>query len=708
MKNHHTANTTPAALEGSLARRLDQLASRLRWFVFVQGLAVVLAVFVVSCAVQFVLDYWLHGIRVSVRAAMLAGVLGVTGWVATRHLLRPLRSPMGRPQVANLIERSYPQLSSTLISAVRFSMGEVGEAASNSRDMVKAVIDAAAQRVSHIDFMVVLDRNRMRQRASIVAVVIVLVGLIGGFAPESFRVGIARNILLQDVDWPRRTRLVVDSEDGVIRAARGDDVVIEARAEGVQPRSVEIFFQTASGTEAREPMFTVGSADNYRYRFTMKSAEEDFQFYLEGGDDKTQDYQVTLVDRPRVVATSMLIKPPSYAGLSELELADGQRSTQVLPGSEVIIRATTNKPIVAASLRAGTEDLAGANVEGSQCVASFTAMKTRTCHFELLDEVDLQNRHPVRFSIRVLKDEAPRVKLSMESVGDMITPEAVLPLEVTFQDRYGIALAELNYQVLREGESTQKIFLPGFEAGTKSFLASVKWPASGASVLPGDRLSIQARASDFDDVLGPNHAQSAENTIRVVTRDELLAELARREQEYRQTFERLVDNQEQLRGKLLSVKSDQDSGETFDASGRLATLERQQRNITSSLNMIRQQFYQILTQLEINGLDTRDERERLEVNILVPLDELAKRDLIDAADSIRAWSRKGDQGSSARVDKLQVAVLKKMRSVLANMLQWEGYHEVVTMLRDIIRLQRELGDESQDALLKDADDVFDD
>ena len=42
------------------------------------------------------------------------------------------------------------------------------------------------------------------------------------------------------------------------------------------------------------------------------------------------------------------------------------------------------------------------------------------------------------------------------------------------------------------------------------------------------------------------------------------------------------------------------------------------------------------------------------------------------------------------------------------MIQWEGYQEVVTMLRDIIRLQQELRAETQTTLEKEASDVFDD
>ena len=219
-------------------------------------------------------------------------------------------------------------------------------------------------------------------------------------------------------------------------------------------------------------------------------------------------------------------------------------------------------------------------------------------------------------------------------------------------------------------------------------------------------MALHARAADADDVSGPNEAQSVEHILRVVTRDEFLADIARREQEYRQSFERLLENQEQLRGQMLTLRSESESGTVDGLPSTLTSLERRQRNLTASVNIIRQQFEQILEELEINGLDTRDERERLENSIIELLSELTRRDMVDAADSLRAWARQPSVDAGAYADDLQDTVIKKMRSVLSNMIQWEGYYEVVTMLRDIIRLQKELGEEAGESLLEEAEGVF--
>jgi hypothetical protein len=696
-------------LDALVLRRLRIVANRLRRYILVEGLAWVLGFMLAASLVQVGLDLGARGLRWSMRAALLALVLAGTGWLAWRRIVRPLRKRIGLAEVANLVERKYPQLGSILISGLRFSTGEVGFPETNSPGMMAAVISRAGREGKAVDFNVVLDPRRVRWSwAGIAAVVLVGMGLTLTL-PEITALWFARSVLLQEVALPKRTHLVVNLEGDELIAARGDDVVIEASANGVQPREVEIVFETVSGKRGREAMVTVGASGSYRYRYTAKNAQEDFAFHLEGGDDQTGSYRVRLLDRPRVQHSEMRIVPPAYTRMDPYTLGDERRSAQVLPGSGVTVSIEANKPVALATLIAGEDAAAEAACEDQRCTVSIRPVETETYHFALVDKVGLENRRPARFSIRVIRDEPPHVRMKLSGVGDMITPEAVLPIEAEYGDTYGLATAELVYQVLREDAPERSISLPDFRPHTRTFKASVSWPVSSEALVPGDRLALMARATDFDDVSGPNFAQSPDLTLRIVTRDELLAELARREQAHRVDFERLVDAQEQLRGRLLTVLG-QHRGPTAlpDLASAAGPLERRQRNLVGSVNVIRQQFEQILSELRVNQLGTKDEVRRLRQGIIDPLTQLAKRDLITAADMIRRWARDGSPERASLIDPQQVAVISQMRAVLENMIQWEGYHEIVNMLRDIIRLQRELNEEAEQTLLDSAGDIFED
>ena len=174
-------------------------------------------------------------------------------------------------------------------------------------------------------------------------------------------------------------------------------------------------------------------------------------------------------------------------------------------------------------------------------------------------------------------------------------------------------------------------------------------------------------------------------------------------------FERLIDAQEQLRGRLLSLiglSTAEDGTEDFAVT--IATLERRQRSIASSVNVVRQQVEQVLTEHRINQIATQTVEERLGLEIAEPLSRLTARVLPEAADTIRRWSHDPQGEVGSMVDAQQVALLSQMRAILANMLQWEGYQEAVNMLRDILRLQNELRTETKDAAKQQGTGVFDD
>ena len=710
------ADTPRPTLDATVSSRLRAVAWRLRGYLLIEGAARVAVFIVLAAVVQFLLDYGARGLRWSMRAALLAAIVVLTLGVLWRRVISILALRIDPADTAKLVERRFPQLSSLLISAVRFASGEVGPAETNSPSLMASAVRRAADGARALDFAAVLAPRRARRAAAALVAALAVTIAVPAAAPEVAKLWFARNVLLREVPWPKRTRLIVDLPHGELVGARGDDLTVQARAEGVQPREVEIRFTTDSVQRGRETMSAVGRDENVHYRYTFKNAREEFTFHLEGGDDTTEVFRARLLERPRVDSAEINVVPPAYTKLEPLTVGDGQRAVQVLPGSAVTIRIRTNKPVAKATVMAGETAIADRN-QGPRSddlghptdrhAVTIMPRETQTYHFALVDDVGLEDRQPARFSVRMLKDDPPRARMRAPGVGEMITPEAIVPIELEYADTYGLAAAELFYQITRDSTQAGSIELSGFKPGTTTYATSLKWSVSSAGVTPGDRLILNASAADFDDVTGPNVGASPELSVRVVTRDELLSELSRREHEYRMDFERLIDAQEQLRGRLLTVMgSEGGQPGSADFVSAVSNLERRQRGIAGSVNVIRQQFEQVIVELRISQLATQTVEERLGGGIVEPLTDLALRDFVTAADTIREWSRDASKETALRIDGQQVALLKQMRAILANMIQWQGYQEAVSMLRDVLSLQEELKRETNEKLKKEGKDVF--
>jgi hypothetical protein len=182
--------------------------------------------------------------------------------------------------------------------------------------------------------------------------------------------------------------------------------------------------------------------------------------------------------------------------------------------------------------------------------------------------------------------------------------------------------------------------------------------------------------------------------LRVVSREELMAELNRREQEYRQDFERLLNQQEELYGELLSLAGNPGTS-AGDASRRLGQLARLQRDFGGRANGLRLQFEQILSELRINQLSSAAAEARLGGGIVEPMTFLSRTRMPVAAEQLEALGRETTAGNMQLARDTQAELIAEMQRILTAMLKWEGFQEAVSLLREVLKLQGNLSQETE-------------
>lgn len=695
------------AFEQQVIVPLERQRRRLRFYRAVEGVFLACATVVGLFAAQLVLDYFLR-FRRDTRAVLLVLILAATGYALWRFLIRPLSRRFDAFDLAGEVQRRFGGDDALLVSAMEFHAGHVGPKAGNSPALVDSVIARAANEARDLPFDDLVDGSRARRFGwgmagiglALVASLIVV--------PATLGTWFDRNILLSDVSWPKRTLLIVETDDdGVIRAAVGDDVEIRASVDPQYevPRQVDILFVTDSDKKGRETMTGVGQRG---FRSSFSRVREPFRFQLRGGDDITRWYEVELSERPRVDEAVLTVTPPSYTRLDMVRLAEGQRSAEMYRGSTLTMQIRCNKTITSARVMSGGKVVTDAiPADDGTWIAEVQPAETSTYYFDLVDDIGFRNVNPVRFSARIVQDHTPKVKLSIPDVGNLVTLNAVLGIEAEFTDDLGLAEAGVFYRVSDADETS--IELDGFAPYRTLFSAQTNWNVAAADAEIGSQVSIFARASDYDIVSGPNERESAAVTFRIATVEELQAEFARREQEYRRQFERLMQSQERIRRELLSLLARVNEPQTnADLELLLAPMERRQRQLNAQVNLIRRQFEQLVSELRINQLATNETQKRLVDSIITPMSQLAVKELTDGADLLRRLGREKTDVLAAAVDPLQARILARMQIILDNMLKWEGYQETVNMLREILQLQRELRDETRDEIDRAGGDVFDD
>lgn len=284
----------------------------------------------------------------------------------------------------------------------------------------------------------------------------------------------------------------------------------------------------------------------------------------------------------------------------------------------------------------------------------------------------------------------------------MITPQAVLPIDIELSDAYGLASADVAFTSAKGMDKPTAEPLADFERAAKIFNRSIEWSVARHKLSEGDRLSLWAEATDYDSISGPNVGKSPPAVFRIVSREELAAELNRRQHEYRQDFERYLRRQEELYSELLSATQEAATdAERQQQAQRLRQLARRQRDQASQVGTVAQQFEQVLSEMRINALSTPTVEERLGRGVAQPLRDLARERMPSAAQTVEQLAGQRDARLIQESRTSQAAIRDEMNSILGRMLEWERLEEAVILLRDVLNMQRNVGKETENTLERD-------
>lgn len=725
---------------------LRRLGLRARRAAVLEGALYVLCAALGLLVAQYLADRLLR-LEVGPRAVLLAAVVGTVAVQCVRRVIRPWRRQVRPDAVASILERRRPQ-GDELLSAVQFALAGAGDARFNSPDLVGALIERASARFADAPLADVVDTRRARRALLAAGAALTIVTAAAWADSASARVFLMRNYLLSNTPWPSRTRLKpAGFIDRRMRWPRGDPLTLVVDAEGEAPtRGVRMEYRSASGQRGERSMASLGPR---RFRLDFGPLDESMtvRFVIDGFgiDERSDDYRVEALARPAVESIEVRVSPPEYARQEAYRWPAGQVSGDVLAGSrtELIVRA--NKPLESATLMFGGQPLVSASRRDDRTwSAEITPTRSGAYAFDLMDADGLKDVQPVSVVIRLTRDRPPRVRLLLPGAGSIIVSRAVLRLDAEIEDNLGLGSADLMYDVERaveggDGATTRpatttrpaattqpaaparaptRVALAGLERYQTRFVYQRPFNLAPLGLQPQDRLTLYCLAADLNpdtsssgtgpDALAANEGRSTVYSLRIVTAEELLAELARRESEWRQEFEAAYKAQEKLRTDAAALVRQAADGKLQPADLRAGSRElgRRQRQQINRVKTVRRQYQDVLAELEVNQLATPQVRRRLEGGVITPMSRLIDSTMAEAAGLLEQLEKAFVVEVAERHAALQDEIIASMETILSNMLRWEGFNEAVGLLQELLKLQSDVRQQTEVELERQVDTLF--
>ncbi len=629
--------------------RLDALLDRARRGlvrgVWLHGIGTALLVASLWLLFAALADYTLHlplGIRVIHGLVALAAPL----WILYREWLRPLRGVPDREGVALLFERLEPGGEDLFISALQLPRQDLGTEAGDrsTRPLVERVVRRAEERAARTRAGSVLDPRGPRRRASLGVLTLALgLGLAAGH-PELSRIFFAR-LAGSSTPWPQRTHLVVEvpaTSPGIevqsspdlltVRVARGSDLPVLVRAEGLIPR--EVFLHFADGSSISLP---TGGVRLFRTR--LRSIQADTSFHVSGGDDPEgrPRVEVIVLEPPDVAGVAWSVTPPTYSGLepSVVHAPD----VEVLAGSQVRVHLLPDPPTARGEARLLPEDRviplepapfpgppSGEASEGeSQAGLAFDlkADVSSRVSFQLQDDTGLSNPDPGLYALTVLEDRRPELFLLAPGRVDAdVVSGGAVPLRVRAQDDFG--LGGIHWEIRSNGngstgdgepilsEGDLEVHPPeagrenpsGAHVGVAAKLLEVDELGGDSKVREGMQFELQVRATDRREPV-PGETLSSPIRLRVVSGDQFLRNLQEhltRAGESARRLYQLAEKRERLHRDLLSAAGGDEGGL---ALGDLASMQSGLRQVQGDARALARDLAYLTEELLYSRLDER-------------------------------------------------------------------------------------------------------
>ena len=400
---------------------------------------------------------------------------------------------------------------------------------------------------------------------------------------------------------------------------RGEDYNQIVRiSEQSEIKGVDVSIEFDDGNvRTRQKMRRTGDSE---HTLVFRNLSNDFKFRARGGDHITDWVTVELVDAPSWAELSMRVELPQYTSGAAYELPAGGGPHSVLDGSSITIQAEPNKPLTAAALKLGDQQkwvMQNQSGDTWELVLPSAELVGGKYTFDLTDDMNLRSSRPATFSIKVKPDRPPVVRATLLGISGLVVPRARIPISYTAGDEFQLTQMQLEYDwngtdgnsLSQPGQIDLRELDPDLNAqlGQSEIEGVAVVDLEPLNVPQEVSLKLKMVADDNNTRTGPGRGASREFLLRVVSEEELRADLLRREIEQRKAFELVLGNQEKLKFDIQAMADALAQPELpftpDEALDQMRDAQRRQKLVGTNVSRVADRFEEFLVEAINNRLD---------------------------------------------------------------------------------------------------------
>ena len=443
----HLEPLPPLPLPEGLEQALIALRRWYRLVMMTTGLFLLLGAVSGLVLVQGLADWWINLPWLG-RAVFFVTDLVLLSFIYRNHLHRPLQKKLGLSETALLVEKKWPELNQSVITAVELAEGNA-RASRGSPQLVEVILEQARERTSALDFNEVVP-TRVFRRWLLCGGGAALVVLMLAWAAWPASLILVERICLLNVPLPTRTTVVSLTRDMI--KPIGGDVEIRARAEGVIPTHGSVTVTYEQDAAQQYPLMVLPDAPA-TFSFTVHNLQKPFKYRFSLNDGRGPEFTVKAKVPPALASVECTQIFPAYTKIFQPRKLPPTGLT-LLAGSRLKVKAVATESLISATvIQQGVSQTIPMTLNPSnqsmEVDIPIPAKNLTGFSIHLVDADGLGSMNETVYPIEIVPDKPPTIKITAPAAeSETITLRAKPVIEFQASDDYGLTQLSFNYELV--------------------------------------------------------------------------------------------------------------------------------------------------------------------------------------------------------------------------------------------------------------------
>ena len=299
------------------------------------------------------------------------------------------------------------------------------------------------------------------------------------------------------------TRLEVLPRDMEISA--GQSVTIAAtvanigsasQAAAIQARGIFLYLSTDGRTWSRATMNAdqVAGVAN-RFTFPLPGVDRDLSYYVQGGDARSEQYQIKVKRIPTVVEFRIRYVYPLYTGHAPVWATNSDGLIESLTGCDATVWVTSTEPLSSATLIVDDRRVEmNCPDKLTQWQAHISITENATCMLEMKSVAGVIGHGPTPMLLKALPDKEPKVGIQQPANDLRLSATDAVTLHYNATDDYGLKSLEA---VVGMNGAIVAVFPVSLPFNVLRREGDFTFDLSDIQPKVGDVISLSLRAEDF-------------------------------------------------------------------------------------------------------------------------------------------------------------------------------------------------------------------